>query len=113
MNASSHWEIVTSPEVEDWIMSLPLRDLMVVDHMMTMLSEQGHKLSMPHSKSLGGGLHELRFDLQQGTVAQRVTYFFRGDVIALTTFRKTRQVEAAQIKRARRAMEQYKRQVSR
>jgi len=55
-------------------------------------------------------LHELRFDLQKGTIAQRITYFFQDDVIALTTFRKARQVEATQIERARRAMEDYKRQ---
>jgi len=84
---------------------------MVVNRMVALLSAQGPRLRMPHSRPLGDGLHELRFDLQQGTVAQRVTYFFHGDVIALTTFRKTRQVESAQIKRARRAMRNYKRQV--
>ena len=94
-------------------MSLSLRDLMVVQRMMVMLQEQGHQLQMPHSRPLGGGLHELRFDLQQGMVAQRVTYFFDHDVIALTTFRKTRQTESTQIRRARRAMENYKKQVTR
>ena len=94
-------------------MSLPLRDLMVVQRMLGLLGQQGPELRMPHSRPLGDGLYELRFDLQQGAVAQRVTYFFQGDVIALTTFRKTRQVESAQIRRARRAMDNYKRQVTR
>ena len=112
MSTTSIWLVVLLPEVEDWVMTLPLRDLKVVERMVGMLSERGPKLQMPHSRHLGGGLYELRFDLQRGRVAQRVTYFFYGDVIASTTFRKTRQVETAQIRRARRVMKDYKRQVA-
>jgi len=99
-----------SAEVKDWVASLPPSDLQIVRHMIGLLQTQGHQMRMPHSRALGDRLFELRFDLQQGAVAQRVTYFFDKDVITLTTFRKTRQVEAAQISRARRAMDEYWRQ---
>lgn len=60
---------------------------------------------MPASRSLGGGLLELRFDLQR--VAWRITYFFAADrrIVRLTVFRKQRQNERAEMQRARRAME--------
>jgi len=78
--------------------------------MIALLQTEGYQLRMPHSCALGDRLFELRFDLRQGTVAQRVTYFFDKDIITLTTFRKTRQVESAQISRAKRAMDEYWRQ---
>jgi putative component of toxin-antitoxin plasmid stabilization module len=59
---------------------------------------------MPRSQSLGDGLFELRFDLAQK--AQRISFFFPGGkrVVMLTTFRKQRQNERAEVTRARRAM---------
>jgi phage-related protein len=60
---------------------------------------------MPHSRPLGLGLFELRFDLQRS--AHRVTYFFPGDqrIVLLTVFRKQRMNERAEVERARRAMQ--------
>jgi len=60
---------------------------------------------MPHSRSLGGGLFELRFDLDR--VAWRITYWFApaGRVVLLTVFRKQRMSERVEIDRARQAME--------
>jgi hypothetical protein len=64
----------------------------------------GAALRMPHSRALGDGLFELRFDL--GRLAQRVTFFFPGDhrVVLLTVFRKQRSNERSEIERARAAM---------
>lgn len=60
---------------------------------------------MPLSKSLGGGLFELRFTL--GSTARRITYRFMKDgrIILLTTFRKQRNNERNEIIRARKAAE--------
>jgi len=62
---------------------------------------------MPHSRSLGEGLFELRFAIMRATVEQRITYTFDAGrmVITLTTFRKTSQNEAQEVARARKAKE--------
>jgi len=59
---------------------------------------------MPHSRSLGEGLFELRFYLDR--IAQRITYFFAGGrrIVLLTEFRKQRMSEHGEIARARTAM---------
>jgi hypothetical protein len=64
----------------------------------------GPELRMPHTRSLGGGLCELRFTCE-GT-ARRVTYYIDTPprVITLTTFRKQRQAERREVARARQAM---------
>lgn len=69
------------------------------------LAVQGSRLRMPHSRSLGAGLYELRFDL--GRSAVRVAYFFASHrrVVLLTVFRKQRTNERHEVGRARRAME--------
>jgi putative component of toxin-antitoxin plasmid stabilization module len=56
---------------------------------------------VPLSRSLGDGVFELRFAL--GPTARRITYRFTRDgrIILLTTFRKQRQNERAEIARAR------------
>jgi hypothetical protein len=56
---------------------------------------------MQRSRSLDDGLFEFRFDLAQK--AQRITFFFPGGkrVVLLTTFRKQRQNERAEVARAR------------
>ncbi len=60
-------------------------------------------LGMPLSKQLSGGLRELRFTCEG--VARRVTYVLDPErqAVTLTTFRKRRQNERAEILRARRA----------
>jgi putative component of toxin-antitoxin plasmid stabilization module len=61
-------------------------------------------LRMPHSRSLGNGLFELRFSL--GRNAQRISFFFPGDrrIVLLTTFHKQRSNERLEVERAIRAM---------
>ena len=57
--------------------------------------------SAPLSRSLGDGLFELRFFL--GSTARRITYRFTSDgrIVLLTTFRKQRDNEWAEVARAR------------
>ena len=66
------------------------------------LAELGSTARMPFSRALGDGLFELRFTL--GPTARRITYRFTTNnrIILLTTFRKQRNNERAEIARARR-----------
>ena len=92
-------------EVLKWPLALPDdewdRVVVVIDR----LALLGSNSRMPLSKPLGDGLFELRFTL--GSTARRITYRFTkyGRVILLTTFRKQRQNERAEIVRARKAAE--------
>lgn len=73
------------------------RTVVVIDR----LVEQGSSARMPLSRSLGGGLFELRFTL--GPTSRRITYRFTKDgrIVLLTTFRKQRNNERTEIARAR------------
>ena len=68
------------------------------------LAERGSQMRGPMSRSLGEGLFELRIDV--GRTQRRITYFFtaRKRIVLLTVFRKQRQTERAEIRRARHAM---------
>lgn len=68
------------------------------------LATRGSSLRMPISRSLDGGLFELRFDLERQ--ALRITYYFPPGrrVVLLTVFRKQRMNERHEISRARDAM---------
>ena len=84
-------EIELHDEITQWLDSLDDaewdRALVVIDR----LAALGPSARMPLSRSLGGGLFELRFAL--GPTARRITYRFTKDgrIILLTTFRKQRQ----------------------
>lgn len=69
------------------------------------LAERGNQLRMPASRSLKGGLFELRFDIMR--VAWRITNYLAAQrrIVLLTVFRKQRQNERAEVQRARRAMQ--------
>lgn len=92
-------------EIVDWMDSLGGdewdRTVIVIDR----LAALGSSARMPLSRSLGDGLFELRFTL--GPTARRITYRFTEDgrVVLLTTFRKQRNNERAEIARARKAAE--------
>ena len=92
-------------EIVDWMDSLDDdewdRVVVIVDR----LAAVGSSARMPLSRSLGDGLFELRFTL--GTTARRITYRFTKDgrVVLLTTFRKQRNNERAEVARARKAAE--------
>lgn len=77
------------------------RTVVVIDR----LALLGPTARMPLSRSLGEGLFELRFTL--GPTARRITYRFTKDgrVVLLTTFRKQRNNERAEIARGRKAAE--------
>ncbi len=88
-------------EIVEWMSSLNTtewdRTVIVIDR----LADLGSMARMPSSRALGDGLFEVRFAL--GPTARRITYRFTNDnrIILLTTFRKQRNNERAEITRAR------------
>jgi len=98
------WSVELEPEVEQWIDSLPVREFARVLAAVERLSERGNQLRGPVSRSLGGGLFELRIDV--GRAQRRITYYFAEQqrIVLLTVFRKQRQAERAEVRRARQAM---------
>lgn len=97
------WAIEFSEEVRLWYVALTPTGKASTDRVLERLASQGNMLRMPHSRSLGDGLYELRFSCEN--VNRRITYVFDPDrrVVTLTTFRKQRQNERAEVLRARRA----------
>lgn len=74
------WDVRYCDEVETWLDSLDTRQLKSVAKELKMLEIAGHELRLPHSKSLGSGLFELR-ERQYGL---RVYYTFdKGRVVIL------------------------------
>lgn len=97
------WTVLFSDEVRDWYVALTPEGKAVTQRVISRLEDQGYRLGMPLSKSLGEGLHELRFTCEG--VARRITYVLDPEeqAVTLTTFRKQRDNERAQVLRARRA----------
>jgi hypothetical protein len=97
------WTVEFSEEVRSWYVSLSPAGKAATDRIVERLEAQGNLLRMPHSRPLGEGLHELRFTCEG--LARRITYVFDPGrrAVTLTTFRKQRQNERAEVLRARRA----------
>ena len=93
------------PEVTSWYLALDHDSQDIVFAHVELLEEFGHLLRMPHSRPLGDGLFELRFDMNRQ--AWRITYWYRPDavVVLLTVFRKQRNTERAEVRRAHVALE--------
>ena len=94
-------EVEVHDEVADWLAGLSdaewSRAAVVIDR----LARAAQQARMPLSRSLGDGLFELRFSL--GPTMRRITYRFTSDgrIVLLTTFRKQRGNEWAEVARAR------------
>jgi putative component of toxin-antitoxin plasmid stabilization module len=99
-------DIELHEEVVEWMDTLDDaewdRTVVVIDR----LASAASSARMPLSRSLGEGLFELRFTL--GPTARRITYRFTksGRIVLLTTFRKQRNNERAEIVRAHRAADE-------
>ncbi len=102
------WDVELSDEVVRWYVRLGARDRAYADHALDRLSATGPALRMPRSRSLGTGLHELRFSCEG--VSRRITYAFGADreVTALTTFRKQHERERHEVGRAQDALARTK-----
>jgi phage-related protein len=101
------WNVRLSDEVRDLYLALAERDRAVADRVIGMLVDRGPMLRMPHSRSLGDDLYELRFTCER--VARRITYTFQAKrrVVTLTTFRKQRDNERREVARARAVLRRH------
>jgi len=99
-------EIELHEEVVEWMATLSDSDWERTVVIADRLALLGPTARMPLSRALGEGLFELRFSLS--STARRITYRFTSDgrIILLTTFRKQRSNERAEINRARGAAEE-------
>ncbi len=99
------WEVEVEPEVADWYLGLSADDRDVVAVRIDLLAAVGHMLRMPHSRALGDGLCELRFDMSRRS--WRITYWQRPDgvIVLLTVFHKQRNNENREVARARSALD--------
>ncbi len=97
--------IEIEPEVRLWLMNLSDLDFLVVEHAADLLLSDPTCLGEPHSRYLGDGVRELRFDLGANRDAMRIPYWLAPGrrVVLLTVFRKTRQREEAEVARAKQA----------
>lgn len=104
------WEIETEQEVNEWLLSLDTTSFEIAEAHIDLLAEFGSTLRMPHSRSLGDGLFELRFDLARR--AWRITYWFAPHrvLVLLTVFWKQRNNEKNEVRRAKAAMTQCQRE---
>jgi hypothetical protein len=100
------WLIELEPEVEGWLDTQSVKEFAFTMNQLDRLAEQGNRLRMPASRALGDGSFELRFDL--GRVARRITFYFapKRRIVLLTVFRKQRQNERTEVRRAHQAMAQ-------
>lgn len=94
------YTIELEPEVQDWLEALSLRDYAKVEAMADILAERPETLGEPYSRHLFGKTRELRFYLERTAV--RISYWVAPErrVVLLTVFRKTRQIERAEVARA-------------
>lgn len=60
-----NWAVVLAPEVKDWMHGMSEKELHKVLPQLERLVVRGNSLRMPSSRTLGGGLFELRFELGQ------------------------------------------------
>ena len=104
MGCMAGWDVEIEQEVQNWLDSLDTIAFEIAEAHIDLLAELGSALRMPHSRPLGDGLFEPRFEMARRS--WRVTYWFAPArvVVALTVFAKQRNNEKAEIRRAKAAM---------
>jgi hypothetical protein len=100
---SGPYDIELEPEVRLWLDALPERHYAKVEAACDLLAEMPETLGEPYSRHLAGKVRELRLHLDR--IEARITYWLAPGrrIVLLTVFRKTRQVERAEVQRAVRA----------
>lgn len=88
--------------VERWLDSLAEQELRSVTKEVRMLQLLGNELKMPHSKSLSGGLFELR----ERRYGFRIYYGFHGKQIIILLAAGDKNTQNKDIKKARKRLEE-------
>ncbi|WP_211334144.1 type II toxin-antitoxin system RelE/ParE family toxin [Nocardia puris] len=79
---------------------MPAKHFLKVEEYVGLLADRATTLGEPFSRYLGDGVRELRPTIDGAAI--RITYWFRHvrTIVLLTTFRKTKDREDAEVKRA-------------
>lgn len=99
------WKTVYFPSVEKWLKKLDNQQLISISKEIRLLELCGNALKLPHSKSLGVGLFELR----ERSYGLRIYYTYQktGEILLLHGGNKGSQEK--DIKRAKALLKQLKR----
>lgn len=99
-------EVETEPEVRDWYLQLSADERDVVATHIDLLADLGHMIRMPHARQLARA-GTVRAAVQHVPSLVAHTYWHRPDgvIVLLTVFHKQRNNEAAEVARARRALQ--------
>ncbi|MEM1243541.1 MAG: type II toxin-antitoxin system RelE/ParE family toxin [Pseudomonadota bacterium] len=99
------WQIIYNNKIEQWLDNLTKKQLKYVAKELKLLEMAGHTLKLPHSRSLGSGLFELR----ERKFGYRLYYCFAKKqlILLLTAGNKTSQLKDITI--ARKLLIQFRR----
>ena len=90
-----YWATATGKQiVEKWLDKLTDEQLLSVTRELKMLQEAGNTLRLPHSKSLGNGLFELR----ERRFGYRIYYCFKGKQVIILLAAGDKKSQANDIK---------------
>ena len=98
------WDIVYIDSVESWLDCLTTQQLKSVAKELRFLELSGNKLRLPHSKSLGGGLFELR----ERKFGYRIYYAFDHGKLVVLLQAGDKSSQQRDIRLAREALAKYK-----
>lgn len=98
--------IYSHSKILEFIETLQDAEIVRIDRALTSLELLGHELRMPHSKSLSGGLFELRV---LGVKHIRIIYTFHNNqAILLNIFiKKAWRIQSGEIEYARKILKMY------
>ena len=98
------WLIEYADFVEAWLDSLTNQQLKFVAKELKLLELSGNKLKLPHSKSLGDGLFELR----ERKFGYRLYYTFNKGKIVLLLYAGDKSSQKRDIKKAKEILKEYR-----
>lgn len=99
------WDTVYLEAVEEWLVTLNDQQLKSVAKEVRLLELCGNKLTLPHSKSLGAGLFELR----ERSHGFRIYYTFEKNKRILLLYAGDKKMQAKDIIKSRRLLDSYRR----
>ena len=96
------WEIKYLEIVEKWLDALTIPQYKSVAKELKLLEMCGNKLKLPHSKTLGGGLFELR----ERKFGYRIYYKFEKDYVTLLLHAGDKTSQQKDIKKAKKLLKE-------
>ncbi|MDF2939669.1 MAG: hypothetical protein K0R66_311 [Gammaproteobacteria bacterium] len=98
------WKVIYLEDVEAWLLELSKEQFKSVAKEMRLLELSGAQLRLPHSRTLGGGLFELR---ERG-FGLRIYYAFNQERTAVLLHAGDKSDQLHDIMKARRLLKRYR-----